>query len=358
MAAAGSPTGKRANIADFRLSIDGEDFSNPDPVAAALGIVDITARVRPRLISLSLTEKRGSEADDLEIVLDDGDGRLSLPRKGAIIRLQLGWRQGGDVTVGLVDKGRFKVDEASWSGAPDQVTIRARSADLTGAFRKRREKGHKDTTLGAIAREVAAANGLEARVDPDLAGIAVPILTQHHESDMALLRRLGRQHDAVATVKDGKLILSPIGKGATASGKTLPSIVLTRVNGDGFKYSEVDRSAGAGVEARWHDPDAGIRKTVKVGGGNGTPKRLRKVHHSEADARAAAKAEASRSKRGEATFEMSLALGQPGLYPETAVQLIGFKPPIDARKWIIAELGHRLEARGGLTTSLKLETKA
>ncbi len=342
MVGSASATGKRANVADFRLSVGGQDF---------------TSKARPRLVSLSLTEKRGGEADDLEIVLDDSDGRLALPRKGAEIRLQLGWLQGGGVTIGLVDKGRFKVDEASWSGSPDQVTIRARSADLTGVFRTRREKGHNDTTLGAIAHKVASANGLEARIDGDLAGIAVPILTQHHESDMALLRRLGRQHDAVATVKDGKLILSPIGKGATSSGKALPTITLTRADGDGPRYTEVDRSADAGVEARWHDQDSGTRKTVKIGGGSGTPKRLRKVHHSEADAKAAAKAEASRSKRAEATFEMNLALGRPGLYPETGVKLIGFKPPIDAHKWIVAELRHRLDGNGGMTTSLKLETK-
>ena len=34
---------------------------------------------------------------------------------------------------------------------------------------------------------------------------------QSRESDLAFLRRPGREHDAVATVKAGRLILSPIG---------------------------------------------------------------------------------------------------------------------------------------------------
>lgn len=335
------------NRADFRLSIDGVDF---------------TDKARPRLVSLSLSHKRGGEADQLEIVLDDSDGKLALPAKNRMIKLQLGWKQGSDVKPGLVDKGRFTVDEVSWGGPPDQVTIRARSADLTGAFRTRREKSHKNTTLGAVAKKIAAANGLEARVAPELASIAVPILTQHHQSDMAFLRRLGREHDAVATVKDRKLILSPIGKAETTTGKPLPSITLTRASGDSYRYAELDRSADAGVEARWHDQDAGERKSVTTGGGGsggsgGTPKRLRKVYHSEADAKAAAKAEAGRMTRGAAEFSMKLALGDPALAPETGVKLSGFKPQADARTWIVAEVTHRLDGPGGLTTELRLEAK-
>lgn len=333
------------NRADFRLSIDGVDF---------------TDKARPRLKSLSLTQKRGGEADRLEILLDDSDGKLAIPPTNRLITLQLGWKQGSDVKPGLVDKGRFTADEPVWFGPPDQVSISARSADLTGKFRTRREKSHNDTTLGAVVEKIAAANGLEARVAPELATIPVPILTQHHQSDMAFLRRLGREHDAVATVKDRKLILSPIGKGETATGKPLPSITLTKASGDSYRYTEIDRSSAAGVEARWHDIDAGERKTVMAGGGGesgGTPKRLRKVYHSEAEAKAAAKAEAGRMKRGAAEFSMTLAHGDAALAPETSVKLSGFKPQADAREWIVAEVTHRLDKSGGFVTDVKLETK-
>jgi len=337
---------RQSNIADFRLSVDGNDF---------------TSKARPRLISLSLTEKRGEEADQLEITLDDSDGKLALPGKDALVQLQLGWKRGTDVTVGLVDKGRFTVDEVGWSGPPDVVTIRARSADLTSAFRARREKSYRNTTLGAIAEKVAAANGLTAKVDPSLSSIAVRVLHQHQVSDMALLRRLGREHDAVATVKDRKLILSPIGKGATSSGKAMAKIRLVRADGDQFRFAEIDRSGDAGVEARWHDRDAGERKTVKAGGSaadnrGGTPRRLRKVYHSEADAKAAANAASKRAQRAEATFDINLALGRADLYPETQATLAGFKTTIDARAWIIAEVKHQLD-QGGFRTSLQLETK-
>lgn len=345
---------RRANIVDLVLTVDGQDFT--PHVRRAIGATDSKAP-RPRLVSLSLTEKRGGEADQLQLVLDDSDGKLAIPRKGVLLQLKLGWQQGSDVAVGLVDKGRFTVDEVEWRGPPDQVTISARSADLTAAFRTRREKSHRNTTLGAIARKVAAANGLEAKIAAELDGVAVPIVAQHNQSDMAFLRRLGREHDAVATVKDRKLILSPIGTGTSPSGKALPALTLRRADVGDYGYREIDRSNEAGVEARWHDQKTAKRETVKVGGsGSGTPRRLRKVYHSEADARAAASAEAGRAKRGEAEFTCSLPLGRPDVYPERPVKLDGFKPQPDGRGWLVKEVTHTVDGQG-FVSKLSLETR-
>lgn len=345
-----------ANVADFRLSVGDVDMRG-DLFDLAAAFLDITDKVRPRLLSLRLTEKRGGEADQLDIELDDADGALALPVKGAPIRLSLGWARGADVPVGLIDKGRFVVDEVEWSGDPDRIRITARSADLTAGFRVRRETSHTGTTLGAIARKVAAANKLTPRIAPELDAVPIAAIAQHQVSDMALLRRLGREHDAVATVKDGRLILSPVGRGAAPGGAPLPPLVLRRSDGFGPRYRELDRTADAGVEARWHDQDGAQRRSVVIGGeGDGKPHRLRKVYHDQADATAAAKAEARRQARAEAEFEFTLALGRPDLYPERPTTLQGFKPPADAKPWILAELTHSLDGRGGLTTSLKLET--
>ena len=46
---------------------------------------DITARINPRLISLTLTEGREGAADSLELRLSDHDGHLAMPAKGATI---------------------------------------------------------------------------------------------------------------------------------------------------------------------------------------------------------------------------------------------------------------------------------
>jgi hypothetical protein len=88
---------------------------------------DLTAIVSPRLINLTLTLCRGDESDQLDISLDDSDGKLALPPRGAQIALALGWQ-----ATGLVDMGKFTVDEVEHSGAPDTITLRARSAKREG----------------------------------------------------------------------------------------------------------------------------------------------------------------------------------------------------------------------------------
>ena len=327
------------NKAQLQVTLDGQD---------------LTERIAPRLISLTITEKRGEAADELDLVLHDHDGKLAIPKSGAKLKIKMGWERGDDVTVGLVDKGLFTVDEVEHSGPPDIVTIRGRSAAVSKSLRTRKDKGHKDTTVGKIVEKVAGDNGLTAHVDPALAQIEVKIAGQSAKSDMNFVRDFGRRHDATATVKDGKLIFAPIGTGKTASGKSLPSITLTRVSGWDHRFSRADRNSGNGVEASWHDTKEAKRKTVKAGGGD-KPRRLKKVHASEADATAAATSAHKRDQRRAATFDYTLAWGRPDLAVETRVTLSGWKAEIDAIKWLVTEATHTLDA-SGLKTNIKLET--
>ena len=48
---------------------------------------DITQVISSRLISLSLTDNRGLEADTLDLELSDHDGKLALPPRNATISL-------------------------------------------------------------------------------------------------------------------------------------------------------------------------------------------------------------------------------------------------------------------------------
>jgi len=333
------------NLAGFSVTLDGKD---------------LTDKIAPRLLSLSLTEKRGGEADTLELTIHDHDGAMAIPKPGARINLQLGWLQGRDVITGMIAKGSFKVDDADWSGPPDIITIRARSADFTADYRIRREQSWTDSTVGAIVTEIAGRNSLTPMIDADMAAIEVPVLAQDGRSDMAVVRALGRKHDAIATVKDGKLLFAPVGSPVTTSGKTIPGTTITRRLGDGYSYKRTERDKYDGAEARYHDQDEARRKTVTAGGSGGAggkPKRLKKVYANESDAKAAASAEAKRIARKGAEFSMKLALGRPDLYPDRPVTLVGFKPEADGHKWLIAEVVHHLDGgQGGLTTDLKLET--
>lgn len=169
---------------------------------------DLTERIAPRLLDLTLTECRGGEADQLDLRIHDHDGKMALPERGVRLAVALGWK-----ATGLVDKGTFIVDEVEYSGAPDIITVRARSADLTADMRTRRERSWHNTTLGAVLNTLAGEHGLTPRVAEVLASTKLPHLDQANESNMNLLTRLGQRFDAVATVKAGALIFTPIGAG-------------------------------------------------------------------------------------------------------------------------------------------------
>lgn len=327
------------NVPDFRVM---------------LGSKDISPAIRPRLLSMRLTEKRGSEADQLDIVLDDSDGKLALPTAGAILSLQLGWSIGNDVTPGLVDKGSFTVDEIEHSGPPDTVTIRARSADFTSKITTRASRSWHDTTLGAVVQALAAQNGLTPRCAPALAAIEVKSLSQTRESDLAFLRRLGREHDAVATIKRGALIFAPIGSGQTATGKSLPSSTIQRRDGDRHTFRIEKREAAGKVTADWHDRKAAAKKSVSVGEGAGPERKLARVYPNEAAAHRASQAEAKRSGRAPRKLDLDLALARLDLFPEQRVTASGFKAEIDATNWLIAEVTHDLRG-SGFTTAVQLE---
>jgi len=297
-------------IPDYQVTVDGRDITH-----IIRGQVERSGgRTRPRLISMGISEKRGEEADTFDLVLDDSDDALDLPPTGAKIRVSLGWRQGSGVTLGLVDKGEFHVESIDHGGSPPALTIKAKAADFTAGLKQRREQGYHGTTLGAIVAEVAQRHGLNPRCAATLASIAVATKAQSRESDLAFLRRLGREFDAVATVKAGVLIFKPVGDGKSPSGAPLPAVTITKRSGDAHQFGRQKRDDAEGVEAQWHNRATGKRETFTTGKGDGgKARRLSRVYPTEEAARQAANAASSRAARDPVTFAITLALGRADL---------------------------------------------
>jgi len=313
--------------------------------------VDLTARLLPRLGSLSITASRAGHADQLDLEFEATDGRVALPRTGARLGVMLGFEGSG---VAL--QGDYTVDEVEHRGAPDVISVRARSARVAGPLNIRKERSWTDTTLGQLVKIIAGEHGLVPRVASSLADRPIAHLDQT-ESDMALLRRLGQQWDAVATVKAGRLLFAPIGQALTAGGTALPLLALVRSVGDQHRYHVAERNAYTGVRASWHDFGTARAKSVRAGAA-GHVKVLRGRYASEEDAQHAASAEMARVQRGACTFELQLAIGRPDVYPEMPVQLAGWHPTIDAVSWIVEQARHTLDGTNGYTTALSLENRA
>jgi phage protein D len=328
-------------------------MKQPTPIyQITLNGKDLTSKIEPRLVSLTLDESRADEADMLMLVLDDSDGKLAIPKRGEVVRASIGWAD-----TGLVDKGSFTINEIEHGGSPDTLTIQARSASMTNAMNERKEKSWHGETIGSIVRKIAGAHNLKAAVTASLAKVAIGHIDQTHESDMSFLTRLAKRYDAVMTVKDSHLLFMPIGAGASVSGKPLKSIELTRRDGDRHRYHVSERENYSTVRAFYHATGRAKRKSVVVGGENNhSIKVLPETYPTEAEARAAATSELKRTQRSQATMSYTLALGRPDLYPEVPVYLNGFKPDIDDESWLVKKVRHEV-ADGGYTSELELEMR-
>ena len=359
-----------------KLSINGKPF-NTDALS--------------RIISISLTDKSGCEADELTVSLSDHDGKLALPPKSAEITIALGY-----IETGIVDKGSYKITEVSWSGAPDTLHITAQSADTSDRFSEAKEKSWHKTSLKEIIESIAAANGYTPIIGKAYQDEKIDHIDQSNESDAAFLSRLAERYDAIATVKHGRLLFVSSGEATTAGGQPLPTIRITRNSGDQYAFRYSNTESYNAVRAYYIDKQTGKKHEVVITEDNYDPvkktvtttkkyktkrkdgkthktttkevteikqvdtagkkiKTLRHTYQSPKTAATGARAAYKKLKRGAMEFDISLAIGRPDVAPESPVTLQGFKPEIDAEKWVGKETVHTLDSNG-LTTAVKLQS--
>ncbi|AJJ01582.1 phage late control protein [Yersinia pseudotuberculosis IP 32953] len=349
------------NEPDYSISVDG---------------IDKTGGIKKRLMSLTLTDNRGFEADQLDIEFDDADGKVELPRRGAKIAVSLGWKG-----AALIDKGTFTVDEIEHSGAPDKLTVRARSADFRETLNIRRDQSYHKTTIGGIIKTVAERNKLAPTLNKTMSDLTIDHIDQTNESDGNFITRLAKQYGAIAAVKNGNLLFIRQGQSKTASGKPIPAMTIIRSLGDGHQFSMADRGAYTGVVANWLNTRTTEKPVVKVKRKRkrkattaakpkepeekqgeyliGTDENvliLRTTYASKNNAQRAAKSNWERLQRGAAKFSIQLAKGRADLYPEVPVKVTGFKKQIDEADWTLVTVTHSV-SDSGFTTALELEVK-
>lgn len=149
-------------------------------------------------------------------------------------------------------------------------TIRARSADLASGLTTRREQSYRGQTIGTIVRAIAARHALAAAVAAALDNQVIDHIDQTGESDANFLTRLASDHDAIATVKQGKLLFIRTGAAQSASGVPLPPVQITRASGDTHSFAVADRDNYNGVKAYYQDARRAEKGEVVVDGSNGT----------------------------------------------------------------------------------------
>lgn len=353
-------------------------------------VIKLTADSKPlndlimsRLMTLTVTDNKSTEADELTLTLDDHDGKLQLPKRGVTLQCWLGFSDSG-----THDMGQFTVDAVEWGGAPDTITVKAKSADMKGSLKQTRSQSYHDKKLGEIAGEIATRHSLKLTVNSELSALNIGHIDQTDESDMHLLSRLCHDYGAVMNIKHGQLLIFKANQNQTVSGSPLSLTTIARRIGDQYRYSIEDRETDyTGVTASYQDKPKATKatvaakktdieasktdnksiktknKTASVGkieprGGGDDPnlksKHIKGVFKDKNAAEAAANAEMTRLNDNQAKFSITTAYAYPAISTESPIKLQGFKPEIDALNWTVDKATHNYTKSNGLTTQLDL----
>lgn len=328
----------------------------PDYLIRANG-KDITAAIRDRLVAMTVKDEAGVKSDQVTLKLDDrpmrGGARAALPEIGTRLEVHLGYQGSGMVPVGT-----FIVDEVTYSGPPETLEVRAKHADMPGPFRTPETRSWDDTTLGGIARTIAAEHGYEAKVDAELGSVPVEHADQTEESPMAFLNRLAGAHDGIAKPYAALLVLAPKGRAKSVSGQDLPDLTVQPSDLSTWKYTHSarkdpgqgkDKDTG-GTKAQYWDLGLGEMQEETVGTPPHNTVRYTQPHAREAAATAATTK--NEGDRGKARITVGMP-GNPQAAAEQKLVLAGFRPGIPT-EWRVESVTHKLD-RSGYTTNLEAE---
>lgn len=170
--------------------------------------VDITGDLDPLTTSVSYTDKLHGEADEIEVAVQDRDGRWRgpwCPEPGDVMRLWYGWA--GEPSIFA---GTFELDEpeVSVGRGGDTMTIRGIAAPITKSLRTERSADYEDKSVEEIASEVAGRAGL--KVSGTFNDTRWRIKRQRRMRDLEFLARLGEDTDHYVSVRGDEIQFHPV----------------------------------------------------------------------------------------------------------------------------------------------------
>lgn len=308
---------------------------------------DVTEAIQSRLLSLKVVDKCGMSSDTLELQLDDREHQISLPRKGAVLDVHLGYQD-----EGLISVGAFTVDEVEINGPPSTLTIRAKALDtLTGMKTKKTRSWHQQT-LSDIVKTIAEDQQLTPVVGSRLANKFIEHIDQTEESDMNLLSRLAKQYNATAKPVRGKLLFVSHGETKSASGEALERVELSREALSSWRVTLAERNNYPAVQAEWQDLEKGQRRALVVG--EGSPLYIiGNSFQNETEAKQAAEAKLKQLKQQGGGGSLTLKPGRPALFAESPILLKGVREGLNG-EWMASQVSHSLN-NSGLQTQVELQ---
>ncbi len=322
---------------------------------------DVSANFGPVLESLTLTDSDGGKSDTLDIVLNDQGGQLVLPRKGAPIQASIWWEvvpsfsiEGAVTFSGATDEP--KSTGSRWRGL--QLAISAKSADLTGNGKQKKNRQQDQATFGAVAQQWGSEAGYTVMVDPSLASIQRDYWAMHNESFLNWGRRTARELGATFKTAFPKAVFVPRNSGNSASGQALPMLPII-APGNLISWDVTPTAAAAAYansRAFYFDQPSGLWKVASQS--TGIPgaavdftETFKSADQTRAQNRANSNADDSSRKAGGGSFEI---YGDPRALSQANCSVSGARPGVDG-SYRIKTARHVYSRGGGWGCSIEVE---
>lgn len=328
---------------------------------------DITASIRPYLLSVTYTDNEEEKTDDLQIRLEDRDSiwmeawlqeaiEAASAAKLTIdaVLLRKNWKSdGGDLALPF---GEFELDTVVLSGPPAVITIKATSLPFSAPVRQtKKTKLWENYPLSGIVSEIAGANGMtfmyESANDPFYERVE-----QRDMSEFAFLYKLC--YDAGIAIKPTSHIIVCYDQ---AEYEAKDGVYTIRRGGGYTKYKLNVGAADtqySSCRVSYVDPSNGkcISATAVVEDYNASAKNNQQLEISakvkdKDEAKKLAEKHLRQHNRYSKTAEFTLP-GNPELAVGVTIMLEGFGG-FDG-KYIVVQAVHTVDGNGGYVTKIKL----
>lgn len=314
---------------------------------------NITNDVSKYVLSITYNDKMEGESDEIDIQLEDVDGRWQnswYPDKGSKLT----------VTLEGIKCGVFEIDEIELTGPPDVVSIRGMATGIKNTLRTKKSDAHENKTLKQIAEKVASKNNFT--INGSVPDISISRVTQNRETDLAFLKRISSDYGVVFSVRESVITFTSIydlhkRKGSFIVDKTdLKSYSIKDKSADGVssvkvKHTNAKKNEKVEVNLEYEKwvkeqgskyPDI-VNKDTKV-----ISKRTENKQQAEAKAKAAMHLSATNQFEGRISMQgNNLALAGNNF------QLTGIG--ILSGKYNIKSSSHKLDRSGGHSVDLEIK---
>jgi phage protein D len=311
------------------------------------GKKNVTADIAPYVTSVVYTDHLDGESDELEVALEDTDGRWLrgwYPGKSDRLALRIGYEG-----APLVSCGQFEIDEIEFAMPPSTVTIKALATGVKTPLRTRGGFAYENTTLAAIAAHIAKRNKLT--LIGKIRDLRIDRITQYQERDVAFLKRVAREYGYAFKVAGDQLVFTELAELREAKAV----LTLSPADLTDLRLSDKVKDVYAKASVKHHDPKQKKLVTYDVDDtGEASGDTLKVTARASDKAVAQTKAQAALDSANGKKTEGSLSLpGNPRLVAGINVTLTGLGA-FDG-KYLVKNARHSIDRDSGYTTELDVQ---